>query len=114
MKLTKGGTVFDQREVILIPFPYSDLTGAKKRPALIVSNDKLSLSEDRICCLITSNETKEGLLLDEYEEGKLPLKSWVKPHRLFTVHKHIIIKKMCKIKPGLYKKIVRKISEYIE
>lgn len=30
--------MYDQRDIVLIPFPYSDLTGSKQRPALIVSN----------------------------------------------------------------------------
>ena len=38
MKLMKGGIMYEQRDIILIPFPYSDLTGAKLRPALILSN----------------------------------------------------------------------------
>jgi len=46
--------MFEQGNVILIPFPYSDLTGSKKRPALIISNSNLK-GEDKICCLITSN-----------------------------------------------------------
>lgn len=31
--------MYEQRDIVLVPFPYSDLTGAKQRPALIVSNE---------------------------------------------------------------------------
>ena len=41
----KGGTMYEQKDIILIPFPYSDLTGSKKRPALIISNQKLNKSD---------------------------------------------------------------------
>ncbi len=37
-----GGIMYDQREIVLIPFPYSDLTGAKQRPALIISNQLIN------------------------------------------------------------------------
>ena len=56
----KGGTMYKQRDIVLIPFPYSDLSGAKQRPALIISNKNLSKSQDRMCCLITSTNTKDG------------------------------------------------------
>ena len=111
-----GGTMYDQREVVLIPFPYSDLSGAKKRPALIISNDKINKSEDRICCLITSNPTAEGIVLDDnsFEKGNLPFKSWAKPHRLFTIHKGIIIKKLCTIKASCYDKIIDAINSCLK
>jgi hypothetical protein len=33
------GIIYNQREIILLPFPYSDLNAAKKRPALIISHN---------------------------------------------------------------------------
>ncbi len=38
--------------VILIPFPFSDLSGTKKRPALVLADAGRS---DRVCAQITSN-----------------------------------------------------------
>ena len=35
--------MFEQKDIVLVPFPYSDLTGAKLRPALIISNPTLTL-----------------------------------------------------------------------
>lgn len=114
MKLMKGGIMYDQRDVVLIPFPYSDLTGAKLRPALIISNKNLNTTEDRICCLITSNKTKEGILLNKnLEYGKLPFDSWVKPQRLFTIDQKIIKRKLCKIKNDFHKEIIKELDKYI-
>ena len=105
--------MFDQKDVVLIPFPYSDLTGAKQRPALIVSNKNLNNSEDRICCLITSNSPVDGIEVNNFDEGKLPFKSWVKPHRLFTLNEKIIKKKLCKITNDLHNKVIELINEKI-
>jgi len=44
-----GGTVYKQKDIVIIPFPYSDLTGSKQRPALIISNNKINKTQDRIC-----------------------------------------------------------------
>ena len=110
----KGGTVYEQRDVILIPFPYSDLTGAKQRPALIISNGLINRAEDRICCLITSQKPEDGILMDSFETGSLPFKSWVKPHRIFTVDERIIKKKLCTITAGFHEKVLTKLNECLK
>lgn len=108
--------MYEQKDIILIPFPYSDLTGAKQRPALIISNKKLNETDDRICCLITSNPTKQGILIkkDCFEKGKLPFKSWVKPQRIFTIDKRIIKKKLCTINKSFHKEVLEDIFGYLK
>jgi mRNA interferase MazF len=116
MKRTIGGMMYEQGEVVLIPFPYSDLSAMKQRPALVVSNSKLNKTEDRICCLVTSNEPADGLLIkkEDFESGNLPFKSWVKPQRVFTVHEKIIRKKLCKMKRGLQGRVLKGITGFLE
>ena len=106
--------MYNQREIVLIPFPYSDLTGAKQRPALILSNSMINKNDDCICCLITSNPYNKGLIInkDSFEAGKLPFKSWVKPHRIFTINQKIIRKKLCKININFHEKIIHEILKY--
>jgi mRNA interferase MazF len=108
----KGGIVYKQKDIVLIPFPYTDLTGTKLRPAIILSNDKLNRTEDRICCLVTSKPSKEGILITQFETGELPFKSWVKPHRIFTIDKKIVKRKMCTIKKEFHKRIMHEINSF--
>ena len=91
--------MYEQDEIILIPFPNSDLTGAKQRPALIISNERINRTQDRICCLITSNKPVDGIEITNncFERGRLPFKSWVKPHRIFTIDERIIKRRICKL-----------------
>jgi len=107
--------MYEQREIVLIPFPYSDLTGSKQRPALIISNQKLNKTEDRICVLITSNKPNDGILIKSNvcSKGSLPFKSWVKPHRLFTIHKGIIKKRICVISNEFHDKIIHHVNDYV-
>ena len=107
--------MFKQRDIVLIPFPYSDLTGSKQRPALIISNDNLK-GDDKICCLITSNQPDGGLLISTnfFEVGNLPFKSWVKPYRLFTIHSRIIKKKLCSLNDDFYQIVLEGITKYIK
>lgn len=108
--------MYEQKDVVLIPFPYSDLTGSKQRPALIISNELINKTQDRICCLITSQQPQDGIPIETgcFESGRLPFKSWVKPHRLFTIHEKIIRKKLSTINDSFHDKIAAKVSEYIK
>lgn len=108
--------MYEQKDIVLIPFPYSDLTGSKQRPALIISNELVNKTQDRICCLITSQQPQEGIPIETgcFEEGKLPFKSWIKPHRLFTIHERIIRKKLCTINGTFHDKIAAKVNEFLK
>ncbi len=114
--MIRGGMMYKQLDVVFTPFPYSDLSGSKKRPAIIISNGKLDNSEDVICCLITSRIPKLGILIEEdaFEEDNLPFKSWIKHYRIFTVNKGTIVKRLAKVKNSYYNKIFYSICSYIK
>ncbi len=107
--------MFNQKDLVLIHFPYSDLTISKKRPALIISNDQVNKMQDRICCLITTKPHKDDIEITKtsFEEGNLPFKSFIKPHRIFTVDEKVIIKKLGSVKDKLYNLVIKKINDYI-
>ena len=107
--------MFERGDIVLTPFPYSDLAGAKRRPVMIISNSNLK-GEDKICCLVTSNNPHDGVLIskDSFENGKLPFKSWVKPHRIFTIDKRIILKKLARVGDDFSKQVKDKIDYFIE
>jgi mRNA interferase MazF len=106
-----GGIMYSQRDIVLVPFPYSDLTGAKLRPALIISND--SLAVDKICCLVTS-KPGAGIAIKDFESGKLPFRSWAKPYRLFTINERLIKRKLCRVRTGLHNKIISEVNTYLK
>lgn len=112
----KDGTMFNQKDIVLIHFPYSDMTISKKRPALIISNEKVNKMQDRICCLITTKPHKDDLPIekDSFEKGKLPFKSFIKPHRIFTISEKIIIKKLCTLEGKFYNKVIKRVNEFIQ
>ena len=48
--------ILKRKDIVLVPFPFSNQAESKKRPALIVSNDGFNeKSADVIACAITSN-----------------------------------------------------------
>ena len=100
--MTSAGTSIEQRSVILIPFPYSDLSAAKKRPALVVSSTEFNRkNEDIICCLITSNieDTQHSIRISnkDMEDGFLEFESKIKPYRVFTANKKLAYRSLGKL-----------------
>jgi len=108
--------MYDQRDIVLVPFPYSDLTGLKQRPALIISNKKLNKTQDRICCLVTSKPSDNSIEIkdDFFEKGNLPFKSYIKSYRIFTINSKVIKKSLCRIKDQSYEEVLVKINDFIK
>ena len=105
------GIEYKQREIVLVPFPYSDLSSSKKRPALIISNNNYNATfDDVIVCVITSNLFKDEFSLSlnnsDLEYGILPEESVVKAHKLFTIQKTKIIKKFSFVNETCFKNLI--------
>ena len=113
------GIKYKQREIVLVPFPYSDLTNTKRRPVLIVSNDEYNAAfQDVVVCVITSNLNTDiysvALENNDLEIGSLPESSVVKTHKLFTIHQTKIIRKFSIVKAEYFIEIADKIKDLIE
>lgn len=79
-------------DVVIIPFPFSDLSQNKRRPAYVVA----SFEEEVILCQITGSckELSVEISPKDFEKGSLPISlSFLRPHKLFTADKKIILKK---------------------
>lgn len=85
---------FVKGEVVVIPFTFSDLSGSKKRPALVLADLP---GDDLLLCQITSQSSRDvhavPLLVSDFLNGSLPVDSFIRPTRLFTADKNIIIRK---------------------
>lgn len=84
---------FVKGEIVVIPFPFSDLSGSKRRPALVLSDLP---GDDIILCQITSQHTKDKFAIpltqSDLQSGSLITSSFIRPNRIFTADKNIIIK----------------------
>lgn len=99
--------MYEQGEILIIPFPFSDLSSIKQRPVVVLSNNKdIALSEDIIVCGITSQlkEKNHSITIDNtnLEKGTIPKISNIRVDKLFTVHKESIIKKLAKLNKKTY------------
>lgn len=107
-----------QRDIILFPFPYTNFSKTKIRPAIILSNDKYnSSSEDLLIVAITSvikNEPYSIIINNgNLEKGSLIKKSRIKSDHIFTVDKNLIRKKIGKINNKTFSQIKKEILKLI-
>jgi len=102
-------------DVVVVPFPFSDLTEFKKRPALILAALQ---GEDLILCQITTKRFQDPYVVQlgeyDFQSGKLKVESNIRPNRLFTVDQRIILYKIGKIKQSKLEEVKQKIVEIFD
>jgi len=99
-----------QRDIVLVPFPFSDQTGKKVRPVIVVSNNKFNtLSVDIIVCAITTNLSKEHYTIkiekENLELGNIKEECCIKIENILKIDKNLIIKHLDKFKEKDFTKI---------
>lgn len=101
-------------DVVVVPFPFSDLTQTKRRPALVVADLQ---GEDLILCQITSQTISDRyaiLISDEdFTIGGLNQPSNIRPNRIFTASQTIIAYKAGAIIPTKLLEAIDKIVEIL-
>ena len=111
--------MIEKRHLLLVPFPFSDQTGRKVRPVIVISNNKYnSSSEDIIVVGVTSNLSKDKntieLNTEDLEEGKLLTKCQVKVENILKLNKNIILKKLGKVNLRIDNLIIDKLNEIVK
>lgn len=105
---------FVKGDVVVVPFPFSDLTQSKRRPALVIS--KLE-GDDLILCQITSQSIKDSYAISlndkDFETGSLKQTSNVRPNRIFTADSHIVLYKVGNLKIEKLNEVIEKVVEII-
>jgi mRNA interferase MazF len=93
---------FVKGDVVVIPFPFSDLSGSKRRPAFVLKDLP---GDDIILCQITSKQGNDSNAVSlnsaDFQNGMLPVASDIRPTRIFTADKKIIIRKAGSVKPAI-------------
>jgi mRNA interferase MazF len=105
---------FIKGDVVVVPFPFSDLTQSKKRPALVIS---VLEGDDLILCQITSQLIKDNysILIDDkdFKEGSLKQQSNLRPNRIFTADSHVVLYRVGNLKSDKLNEIIKKVIEII-
>jgi len=85
-------------DIVVLNFPFSDLSGTQRRPALVIADLD---GNDVILCQITSQAKTDRYALElqdrDFTDGKLNVKSVIRPNKIFTADSGIILYTACKI-----------------
>ncbi|MBF0266881.1 MAG: type II toxin-antitoxin system PemK/MazF family toxin [Gammaproteobacteria bacterium] len=106
--------MYKKGELILIPYPYTDLSSQKRRPVLIISN--IDRNGDFIALPVTSKNYHinsvplKGKLL----EGSLPKDSWVRTDHIVTLNQSIVVKSFAKTQTSFVSSMINDICIYLD
>lgn len=102
--MTKG-------DIVLVPFPFTDLSGQKVRPVLVLHTEMKS--EDRIVALFSSIKPKKTYFFDLHvtpsKHNGLKVSSIVKINKIATLEKKLIIGQLGKLEVSHIKEVNKKL-----
>jgi mRNA interferase MazF len=94
-------------EVIILPFPQTDLKPGKLRPALTLVELP---GDDLILCQITSQARFDGFSIsldrNDFSNGSLPVASYIRPNRLFTADRSIVVRSAGRVKSAKLQQVL--------
>ena len=112
---------YKRGDVVLVPFPFTDLTSIKQRPALVISSDPLNQSRpDILVAAITSQIPaqlgEDEILISSNETAQwgLPKPSVIRLTKLFSIHQQLIRKSLGHAPDASLETILRRLQKQFE
>jgi mRNA interferase MazF len=106
---------FVKGDIVVVPFPFSDLTQAKRRPALVIASLE---GYDVILCQVTSKTVRDRYSItledSDFERGSLKQSSNIRPNRIFTADSHIILYRVGSLTAGKFAEVIEKTAAIIQ
>jgi len=90
-----------------MPFPFSDLSSTKLRPALILADAQ---RDDWLLCQMTSNPYGDPgaikITRADLQRGRLDALSFARPLKLFTANKSLMLKRVAILNDVTFKAVL--------
>ena len=109
-------------DVVLLSFPFTDLSATKVRPAVVVSPDTYnSTSQDAVVILITTNTTRSSafdLLIakshPEFLQTGLRYDSAIRIDKIFTLSKRLVVMSLGRFGPVLIGEVEKQLRLFLQ
>ncbi|MDD4877912.1 MAG: type II toxin-antitoxin system PemK/MazF family toxin [Candidatus Nanoarchaeia archaeon] len=103
-----------QKDVVILPFPFTDSGSYKVRPAIVVSNEYFNTAkEDCILVPLTSVIKDDAFSIaisqDNMAEGELLKESRIRADKIFSIDKETIITRIGSIDDKIFNALKEKI-----
>jgi mRNA interferase MazF len=105
-------------DVVLVRFPFTDLTATKLRPAVVLA---VSGSEDVVLAFVTSRVNRRlrfGVPVaendPEFAAAGLRISSAIRVDRLVTLHRQLLLRRLGRLGPGLRSSVGAALQELFE
>ena len=93
--------------VVLVSFPFSDLSQTKLRPAVVLANAGI---QDSVLCQVTSNAYADAQAVEitdsDFLSGGLLRTSYARPGKLFTANRSLIVREVGVLKDESFELII--------
>ncbi len=111
--------IFEQGDIVVAILPFSDQSGKKRRPALVISGNRHNKNSlDVILLQITSKQKsvkwRIPLSNSGLQEGRLVVESRIKIDSPVTFHKELVERKIGKITGQKLAEVKKSIEELYE
>ena len=106
--------MFERGDLLLVPFPFTDLSAVKRRPVLALTEP--DAYADFIALPVTSRpQPVHGLPLaaDDLVSGTLPAASWIRTDRVVTLNVSPVIKRFGRVPNRMLATAVDRVCAYL-
>lgn len=103
---------FVKGAVVTVPFPFSDLSNSKPRPALIL---QVLQNNELILCKITKKNWNDSYSVPidqtDFQSGGLPMSSEIRTNHLWTADANIVLKANGSLQINKFNEVIKKIVD---
>ena len=103
--------VLRQKDIILVPFAFSNQSDSQVRPVLVISSDKFNANSlDLVAVGITSNPDIDGIIPIKPEDWKdgVYSESYIRVSNVSTVEKKIVHKRIGKLSNERFRDVMER------
>jgi mRNA interferase MazF len=107
---------YKRGEVVLVPFPFTDLSTTKQRPALVISSDSFNATHPDLIVVAITSQVPNNLGSDEFLIPQaelpacgLPKSSILKLSKIITLHQRLLIKSIGRVSNATLETILHQV-----
>lgn len=112
--MTSLTSLYQQGDIVIVNFPFTDVSQTKKRPALILSNQTINQTGDYLLVMITSQVKHDGLSLPialmDYLGQPLPLIGYVRYYKVLLLNESLILNRFSAVSGSFRQRVASAFS----